>query len=122
MAKDGKQRLYTQTQVDRMVQQAVAPLLEKIAELEAKIARLTRDSRTSSKPPSTDVVKPEPKRKTGKRKPGGQQGHPRQERELFGPDQVDAVYEYELIDTTGLKPLAGDAGWGVVQQIEWIDN
>ena len=113
MAKDGRQRLYTQTQVDRLVQQAVAPLLEKIAELEAKIARLTRDSCTSSKPPSTDVVKPESKRKRGKRKPGGQQGHPKQERELFAPDQVDEVYEYELTDTTGLRPVAGDAGWGV---------
>ncbi|MDP6152058.1 MAG: DUF6444 domain-containing protein, partial [Phycisphaeraceae bacterium] len=69
MAKDGKQRLYTQTQVDRVVEQAVEPLLEKIAELEAKIARLTRDSRTSSKPPSTDVVRPESKGKRGKRKP-----------------------------------------------------
>ncbi|HJO28711.1 MAG: IS66 family transposase [Verrucomicrobiota bacterium] len=122
MAKDGKQRLYTQTQVDRVVEQAVEPLLEKIAELEAKIARLTRDSRTSSKPPSTDVVRPESKGKRGKRKPGGQKGHPKQERELFPPNQVDAVYEYELTDTTGLKPLAGDAGWGVVQQIELIDK
>ena len=47
MAKDGNERLYTQADVDRM-----------IAVLEAKIARLKRDSRTSSKPRSSDVIHP----------------------------------------------------------------
>lgn len=118
MAKDGDKRLYTQADVDGMI----ASLLEKIAELEAKIARLMRDSRTSSKPPSSDVVKPKPKGKGGKRKPGGQKGHPRNQREPFPPDQVDKVYEYELIDTTGLRPLTGNRGWRVIQQIELLDK
>lgn len=126
MAKDGKTRLYTQAEVDRLVKQAVAlavgPLLDKIAELEAKIARLTRDSRTSSKPPSSDVIKPKIKGKQAKRKPGGQKGHARHERALFPPDQVDDFYEYELTDTTGLKPLAGAVGWRVVQQIEMVEK
>ena len=59
MAKDGKERLYTQADVDRMIDAAAAPLLEKITQLQAKIARLSRDSRTSSKPPSSDVIKPD---------------------------------------------------------------
>lgn len=125
MAKDGDDRLYTQADVDRMI----APLLERIAELEAKIARLTRDSRTSSKPPSSDVVKPTPDKPKGKdrsgdknRKPGGQKGHPRHERKWFPPEQVDESYEYELVDTTGLRALDGDAGWRIVQQIEWVDK
>jgi transposase len=124
MAKDGKSKLYSQAEVDQLVKQAVtlavAPLVARIAELEGKIARLTRDSRTSSKPPSSDVVKPKIKGKQGKRKPGGQKGHVRHERALYPPDQVDEVYEYELLDTTGLNPLAGTAGWRVVQQIEWV--
>lgn len=123
MAKDGKGRLYTQAEVDRLVRQAVAPLLEKIAELEAKIARLTRDSRTSSKPPSSDVVKPKGKcGGGGKRKPGGQQGHAKHERELFPPEQVDEAHEYQLADTKGLQPLTGEAGWRIVQQIELVDK
>ncbi len=109
-----------------MIAEATRPLLEMIAQqqaqieqLEAKLARLTRDSRTSSKPPSSDVIKPQTKSKRGKRKPGGQKGHPKHERKLFSPDQVDEVYEYELTDLTGLKPLPGKAGWGIHQQIEW---
>jgi len=122
MAKDGKERLYTQSEVDRLIRQAVAPLLEKITELESKFARLTRDSRTSSKPPSSDVIKPKPKKQRGKQKPGGQKGHPKHERELLPPDKVDQTYEYELVDTTGLHPLRGEAGWRVVQQIELVEK
>lgn len=126
MAKDGNERLYTQAEVDRLlkqaIEQAVVPLYDKILELEAKIARLTRDSRTSSKPPSSDVVKPKPKGRGKKRKPGGQKGHPKNERDLFPPDQVDEAYEYELSDTTGLRPLTGGDGWRIVQQIELIEK
>ena len=118
MAKDGDERVYTQADVDRII----APSLERIAALEAKIARLTRDSRTSSKPPSSDVIKPKPKVSRGKRKPGGQKGHAKNERDLFPPEQVDEVYEYELTDTTGLRPLTGDDGWRVVQQIELLEK
>lgn len=118
MAKDGDERLYTRAEVDRMI----APLLERIAELEAKIARLTRDSRTSSKPPSSDVVKPQPKGRRRKRKPGGQQGHRMHERELLPAERVDEVYRYELADTAGLRPLTGDGGFRVVQQIELVDK
>ncbi|MGH7128268.1 MAG: DUF6444 domain-containing protein, partial [Planctomycetaceae bacterium] len=57
---------------------------ERIGQLEGEVAELRRqlgrNSRNSSKPPSSDspFVKPAPKslrRKSG-RKPGGQQGHP----------------------------------------------
>jgi len=56
-------------------------LVVKLEQLEEEIARLKRDSRTSSKPPSTDRAnpgKPEWKKKRrgdGKRKPGAQNGH-----------------------------------------------
>lgn len=140
MGKEANDRLYTHDEVQRMiadaVDRAIAPLLERISQqqtlieqqqeqikqLEAKIARLTRDSRTSSKPPSSDVITPKSKPKRGKRKPGGQKGHPKHERELFPPNQIDGFYEYELTDPKGLKPLSGPAGWRVVQRIEFLDK
>jgi len=65
------------------------------------------------------VVKPSPKGKNKKkRKPGGQKGHPKHERALLPPEQVDEAYEYELADTTGLRPLSGKNGWRIVQRIE----
>ncbi len=59
---------------------AVDLLTEKVAELERKIAVLTKDSSNSSKPPSSDG--PTTKQKTRRRKkyrhrkPGGQLGSP----------------------------------------------
>lgn len=51
----------------------VQSLLTRVAELEAKLAK---DSRNSSKPPSSDGLrKPKSLRKAGQNPPGGQQGH-----------------------------------------------
>jgi len=125
MAKDGEERLYTQAEVDGLIEAATRPLLELVAglqarveQLEAQIARMRKDSSNSSKPPSSDVVKPKPKKRRGKRKRGGQKGHPRHTRTPFTPDQVDRSWDYELQDTTGLQPLDGPDGWRVVQQVE----
>lgn len=119
MGKDANERLYTQKEVGRLIAAAVdratRPLLERIDQLESQIARMRKDSSNSSKPPSSDIVKPKASRSKGKRKPGGQKGHPRKMRELFAPEQVDRSYTYELQDTTGLEPLNE---WRVVQQVE----
>jgi len=79
------------------------PRDERIAELEALVvklmARIERleeqvrtSSRNSSKPPSSDppTVNREPRSPTG-RKPGGQPGHKRHQRELFPPEKVRSV-------------------------------
>jgi transposase len=40
------------------LRQRIETLLKRIAQLEDEVARLKKDSRNSSKPPSSDIVKP----------------------------------------------------------------
>ena len=74
-------RVFTRRDVDQMITEAVAkataPLLERIAALEAELAKAKKNSSNSSKPPSSDMVKPpRPSAKDGKkRKRGAQPGH-----------------------------------------------
>ena len=91
------------------------------ARLKAEIARLKTNSSNSSKPPSSDIVKPPPPRlhRKGKRRRGGQFGHGKHVRPAFEPEQVDEIIEYELEDTTGLRPLQD---WRVVQQVELVER
>ena len=117
-------RVYTekqiQSRIDMAVAVAVAPLLARLAELEQQIARLKKNSSNSSKPPSSDIVKP-PKvtvtRKRGKRRKGAQPGHPRHERVPFTQDEIDrqVTYERDDLDPKEWEPLDE---WEVVQQIE----
>jgi transposase len=62
-----------------------------IKELSERVARLEKNSKTSSKPPSSDEEKPKPNQslrgKSGK-PPGGQLGHKGQTREPVIPDEV----------------------------------
>ncbi len=82
------------------LEQTNAQLRAENQKLRDQIARLTRDSSNSSKPPSSDIVKPKPKKdhRQGRRnrKIGGQPGHPREERMPFGPDQIDRTIRHEL--------------------------
>jgi transposase len=75
----------------------VAALQARVAELERKIALLTRDSSTSSKPPSSDgpagKPKPRPPMKSRKRNPGGQPGHKGKKREFVPVEEVNSVEE-----------------------------
>jgi len=108
-----------------MIEEAVAPLLARIAQLEDEIARLKKNSSTSSKPPSSDIVKPpKPKPPAGgrrrKRRGGGQPGHPRHTRPPFPPEQVDQAWEYAWTAVPrGWKALQR---FRVVQQIELIEK
>jgi transposase len=72
---------------------------EQIKALELKIAKLSKNSSNSSKPPSSDdITKPKPKKekKKGKRKIGGQPGHKRHERPLFSEEVIDKFHSYIL--------------------------
>ncbi len=68
--------------------------LKRIAELEDK---LNTNSRNSSMPPSSDLIKPPSKRrKTGKsRRRGGQKGHKKHSRELLPVEEVDEIIRVE---------------------------
>ena len=74
-------QLFTEDEVRKLiaaaVAEAVAPLLGRIAQLEAEVARLKKNSGNSSKPPSSDIVKPpkpEASKHRGKRSIGGHRG------------------------------------------------
>jgi len=89
--------------------------------LEAENAGLKKNSCNSSKPPSSDIVKPRPAKpgRKRRRKLGGQLGHPKHVRLAFPPEQIDQTIEYELHDTTGLEPLDD---WRAIQQIELLER
>src|SRR6476620_6457606 len=92
-------QLATEKLVEMIVEQATAieQLKSRVIELEQEIEKLKisrdLDSTTSSKPPSSDLLKKsekkleaqtEEERETPKRKPGGQPGHPGKTRKGFG--------------------------------------
>ncbi len=97
---------------------------KRIEQLESEVAKLKKNSSTSSKPPSSDIVKPTRNCTRGKGKIGGQLGHEKHERPPFGPDQVDEFHEHQLKDCPdcgGPLKLIDDAP-RVIQQAEVQEN
>jgi len=118
-------RLYTEVDVRRMIEEATAPLLARIAQLEAQLAAAKKDSSTSSKPPSSDIVKPprpDAHKGTGrkKRRRGGQPGHARHERPLFSPEQVDKIWCYEWTEASSLREWEPLDEYQTVQQVDLL--
>jgi transposase len=73
--------------------QAMAALAEEIRQLKEKLAGKSKNSSTSSKPPSSDIVKPGKDPATqgsSPRKGGGQTGHPKHTRAAFAPEELTA--------------------------------
>lgn len=69
---------------------------QRVGELEQRVARLTRNSTNSSKPPSSDppsLKKPGTGKKPGKRKQGGQPGHKGKKRELLPASEMDVIHD-----------------------------
>jgi len=76
------------------LEKQVAELLDQVAKLTEQVGRLSKNSSNSSKPPSSDIVKPpKPKNPQGPRRQGGQPGHKGVTRSLFQADQIDRVEE-----------------------------
>ena len=93
------------------LERQLAAALARIAEMEKQLAAARKDSSTSSKPPSSDIVKPprtagqaRGKRKR-KRRPGGQPGHDRHERTPFGAEEVDRAWIYEWPESSDWEPF-----------------
>jgi hypothetical protein len=83
------------------LQKLVVSLTARVAELELALAKATKDSSTSSKPPSSDITKPKTSKKPGRRgkpKRGGQPGHQQHLRENLPPERVDEAFEYNITD------------------------
>ena len=72
--------------------------LEDNARLKERIAQLEKHSGNSSKPPSSDIVKPktEKKDKKNKRKKGAQPGHQQHLRTPIAPELIDEIVKLEL--------------------------
>jgi transposase len=102
-------------------------LRQRVEQLERELAKLRKNSSTSSKPPSSDLVKPpKPSKQTtpsGSRKAGGQPGHSKHVRPTFPPEQLDQTHE----DTLDICPCCGtpledaEEAPRVIQQVEIRD-
>jgi transposase len=100
----------------------LAAALARIEELEKKLAAVQKDSSTSSKPPSSDIVKPPRPRVQGrggrKRRPGGQPGHKRHERTPFSPQEVDAAWIYEWPESSLSSDWERLDEFSTIQQVD----
>lgn len=85
-------------QDNEVLREKIKTLDERVSDLQERIACLQKNSQTSSKPPSSDIVKP-PRNEapsSGPRQRGGQKGHPGFWRKLFLSAKVDQVEEHAL--------------------------
>jgi transposase len=100
----------------------LAGALARIGDLERQLASAGKDSSTSSKPPSSDIVKPpRPAAQAHagqqrKRRRGGQPGHERHERTPFGTEDVDTAWIYEWPESS----LSAD--WEPLQEFSTIQQ
>lgn len=115
-------QLATEKLVEMIVEQAraIEQLKSRVIELEQEIEKLKisrdLDSTTSSKPPSSDILKKSEKkleaqteeRETPKRKPGGQPGHPGKTRQGFGRVDRLEILRPQVCRCCGQSEFSGE--------------
>jgi transposase len=77
----------------------LAAARQEIARLGEQLAKAQKNSATSSKPPSSDIVRPKPAANDeagGQRRIGGQPGHAMHQREPFPPEQISHFVVHTL--------------------------
>ena len=115
--------LRSQAQLD-LLRAEIHSLRANVAQLQEQLAQARKDSSTSSKPPSSDIVKPAPPAPPdgqAKRAIGGQPGHPRHERPLLPPEQVNGgvhCHVAEICPDCGHGLQAAELPGRVVQQVD----
>ena len=83
-------QLFEQQKTIAQLQRIIHELRAEIERLKSTLASARKTSATSSKPPSSDIVKRKPSAtSTSPRKIGGQPGHPMHERTLFKPEEIN---------------------------------
>ena len=115
---------------DRIIQEQrelIEELRREIEELKLALAKAKKDSSTSSKSPSSDIVKPPKRDAQGKstrkkRKRGGQPGRKRTLRQALPPDRVDETFVYEIPDAEVRdRELRPTDDFEIVQHVELLD-
>jgi transposase len=109
------------------LEERVEEQAKRINELERELAKARKNSSTSSKPPSSDIVKPpkpRPAGSEGKRKIGGQPGHPKHVRPPFPPEAVNETHVHTLdaCPDCGGRLQPGTHEPRVIQQVEIIET
>ncbi len=114
---------------EQAYQRRIAELEAEVARLSELVAKLAKNSSNSSKPPSSDIVKPpkpkpKGKRKKGRRKIGGQPGHPKHDRQPFALEDLSDVWEYHLDCCPGCGGTLqqAEAEPRVIQQVEVVES
>lgn len=110
----------------RQLQQQLRDLQQQIAGLREELAAARKNSTTSSKPPSSDLIKPAPPEATADGEPrqiGGQPGHPKHERTAFPPEQIGKTFDYRVEVCPDCGHPVRPTGFGpqVIQQVELRD-
>ena len=97
---------------------------KQIRALEVKVAKLSKNSSNSSKPPSSDdITKPKPNKNNDKRKIGGQPGHKKHGRPLFSEEETDKSHSYILTACPDCYAEVSimDGKPRIIQQVELIE-
>lgn len=100
----------------------VGQLEKQVRQLREALAGRSKDSTNSSKPPSSDIVKPAKRPASSPRRRGAPVGHAPQQRPPFQADQIDVVeqHAYQACPQCGgpveLLPTSAE----VVQQVELV--